>query len=128
LIFAGIYFEAGVVGKGGIKQTNAVRPAYLAHRLERIGATNCYRSSGPLADTIHREHDRLVKWGGKESGRRMTFVVFGKKELSHSITTSRESFKLFFQSRLLEKLFLNPKRNRQLERLETARGVAKVSL
>ena len=108
LVLARIDFEAGVVREGRIEQPDAMRPVDLAHRLKCVAAADGNRCRGPLADAVHGQHDRLLKWGGKEGGSRMALVVLGEEKLAIDLAAWREGSKRLLQFRLLKELFLDP--------------------
>src|SRR6476620_3112305 len=95
-------------------------PMDLAHGLKCIAAPDCDRRRGPLTNAIHGQHNRLLKWGGKEGGSRMALVVLGEEELAINPAASRERPKRLLQFRLLKELFFYPEWHRRSERLETA--------
>ena len=82
LVFARVDLEAGVVGEGGIEQTERVREVDLADHLQAVAVSQRQRRRGPFADTVHRQHGRALERRREEGAGGMAQVVLGEQQLA----------------------------------------------
>ena len=90
LVLARIDFEPRVIGEGRIEEPDAMWPVDLTHRLKCVAAADGNRCRCPFADTVHGQHNGLLKRRREEGGGRMALVVFGKEKLTIDLAASRE--------------------------------------
>ena len=127
LVFAGVDLEAGVIGRGRIQEAQRMREMDLLENLELAAVAGRGRCRGPLADAVHGEYGRILERRGIEGRGRVAQMVLAEQQLG-AVELRRKLLQFVREQALLEQLFLQPQRDRHLERAEAARRQRDIGL
>src|SRR5437016_3199322 len=74
-VFTAVDFEAAIVGKRGVEQTERVRKLEMMGQLDAVATARAERSRRPLPYAVHRQDRGLLKRTGEERARCVALVV-----------------------------------------------------
>jgi hypothetical protein len=80
LVLAGIDPEAGVIRERRIEQSEAVREADLLDDVDPVAVAERGCGGAPLADAVHRQHQRVLERRRIERARGMGVMMLGEQQ------------------------------------------------
>src|ERR1700730_3123762 len=126
-IFAGIDLKPRVVGECRIEQPERMWKMNFLDDPQVVVLAECGRGRRPLADAVHRQDERRLKWCGIISRSGMRKMMFAKAQLSFVAERWSDSREFAEQKVALKQLFANPQRHGFAKRSKTARRECEIS-
>ncbi len=104
-VFAGIDFEAGVIGEGGVEQAKGIGKMDLLQHGQLMALADAQAGGRPFADPIDGEDSGLLERGGEEGAARVALMVLGEQEPTFKTILGLGFLQFLAKQAFLEQIF-----------------------